>query len=634
MFHPASDTLAFSDHMIGQALMGLPVWFLTTGSPLDPVTTGNALLEFNLISLASYALGATAAFVYARALVDSTPAALAAGVAFAFTPLRFRSPHYIQSLCTFFVPLTLLAWLRFVERRDRRSWWLWVATWVGHSLLGMYATVYFALVMGVLGAWSLAAAPTRSDRRLWLGTLLAPLAVLVLLAPTLWPYLQLRTTLALRRTSGFDTILAMLLPASGTSGDWIPGEALPFRFGPGFVVWALAAVGAATGARRTNGTPLGRAFVRQVNALGLATTIALMLLPLAWTQHIPGLDLMRTTHRPFFIGLAFLAYFVAEGTAWLAERPTRPRTRTVVGVALVVLVALDMGRPELGRRPIPNGADLPQIYRQVRDLPDAVIFDRYPTADEGGLALFYAGFHGKRMVNGYSGFSGPWGEYESARISGFPRDEATTLLWQLGVRHVVQHFETASDAERGMRTLRPQYAHVVTQIGDTLLIGLDAPPPPLPDDDAVVIPRDDWRLTAIGDAESPGAVRDGDPRTGCRLPSDDTSAALVVDLQRARPVSGVRVASVDPGDTTIYLMHVETSRDGDTWERPRTWFEPDDLAALIARPRDVRFFEARFEARESRFVRLTDPRAGFRAPSWGVGELDLLAPVARADEGS
>src|SRR5437879_8964580 len=49
IFYPLRHTLAFGDHMIGEALIGLPLW----------LATGNPLLEYNVLVLASYALGAT-----------------------------------------------------------------------------------------------------------------------------------------------------------------------------------------------------------------------------------------------------------------------------------------------------------------------------------------------------------------------------------------------------------------------------------------------------------------------------------------------------------------------------------------------------------------------------------------------
>ena len=42
IFHPAPYTLAYSEHMIGQAVLGLPIWF---GSPSDGADRGPAVTE-------------------------------------------------------------------------------------------------------------------------------------------------------------------------------------------------------------------------------------------------------------------------------------------------------------------------------------------------------------------------------------------------------------------------------------------------------------------------------------------------------------------------------------------------------------------------------------------------------------
>jgi hypothetical protein len=105
--------------MIGQSLVGLPIW----------LATENPLLEYNLLVLASYVLGGAATFAYVRALGASVLAAFAAGVVFAFTPYRFHSPLWLQVLFTPFVPLALLAWLRFVRSRRAGAWIAWVACW-------------------------------------------------------------------------------------------------------------------------------------------------------------------------------------------------------------------------------------------------------------------------------------------------------------------------------------------------------------------------------------------------------------------------------------------------------------------------------------------------------------------------
>jgi hypothetical protein len=118
-FHPSATRSPTATTLIGQALVGMPIW----------LATGNPLLEYNLLALASYVAGATATWAYAGALGASPIAALVAGLVFAFTPYRFHSPLWLQVLCTPFVPLTLLAWLRFMRTGSRASWLAMVACW-------------------------------------------------------------------------------------------------------------------------------------------------------------------------------------------------------------------------------------------------------------------------------------------------------------------------------------------------------------------------------------------------------------------------------------------------------------------------------------------------------------------------
>src|SRR5262249_37673529 len=152
---------------------------------------------------------------------------------------------WLQVLFTPFMPLALLFWLRFVARQAWRDWLLWVVCWTAHSLMGMYLTVYFAVTMGALGVYALVAAPGRQAPRLRAGTLLAPLAVLVLLAPTLWPYVELRLTQGQVREAGIGTPLSFFLPGAGTLSGWMTGLAGPARFGPGLVATGLAVLGVA-----------------------------------------------------------------------------------------------------------------------------------------------------------------------------------------------------------------------------------------------------------------------------------------------------------------------------------------------------------------------------------------------------
>ncbi|HWP65764.1 MAG TPA: hypothetical protein VNO26_07620, partial [Candidatus Limnocylindria bacterium] len=75
----------------------------------------------------------------------------------------------------------------------------------------------------------------------------------------------------------------------------------------------------------------------------------------------------------------------------------------------------------------------------------------------------------------------------------------------------------------------------------------------------------------------------------------------------------------------VYAAEVATSLDGTSWTPSDARFVPDSLATLFERPRDVRYWEARFPPRVARWVRLTNPRLRFWSGTWELAEVDVLA---------
>ncbi len=427
IFHPLRDALALGDHMIGQALLGLPI----------RLAGGGPLLAYNLLSLASYAAGGTAMFAYARSVVGGgVVPGLVAGIVFAFTPYRFASPLWLQVLWTAFVPLALLAWLRFVATRSAAAWTAWVACWIAQALMGQYVALYFTLVMGALGAFALVAAPARRDPRLWLGTLLAPLVVGLALWPTVAPYLALRAAQGTVRTGGLDTPLAFLWPAPGTLLGWALPRHAAVALGPGIVAWTLALAGLLLG--RHGPVPrlaLPRRFVWAVHVVGVGASLALVLAPLRWQHLLPGLDMARNSNRAFFVGLVFVAALAASATRWLNARRLRGR---LAGFVILALALADMGRPPREHQAFPTAATLSPGVRRLAALPaGSIVYERADLPDTVALAMYHAIFHRHPMPIGYSGFLPPGGDYVTQRLATFPSPGAARLLRQLGVGWVL-----------------------------------------------------------------------------------------------------------------------------------------------------------------------------------------------------
>src|SRR5262245_52302286 len=96
IFHPEPLALSFSEHLFGQSLQILPIYYLTN----------NILLCYNLLLLTSFSLSGLGMFLLVRDLVRDehgdgawvVPAAFIAGLIYAFMPFRAAQLPHIQSL--------------------------------------------------------------------------------------------------------------------------------------------------------------------------------------------------------------------------------------------------------------------------------------------------------------------------------------------------------------------------------------------------------------------------------------------------------------------------------------------------------------------------------------------------------
>jgi len=619
IFHPARHTLAYGDHMIGQGLLGLPIW----------LATHNPLLEFNLLTLGSFVLCATAAFRYRRETGGGLAGAAAAGLVFAFTPFRLNSPLWPQVLCTFAMPLAVAAWARWVRDGRRRDLVAWIGWWVVHSLMGMYVAFYFAVVMAILALAAIAWAPVRDRARLARGTFVAVLATGGLLAPTLWPYVLLRQTQGHVRTIGFGTDWTFLLPGPGTwSGllaglDGRIGVAIA-SFGPGVFTTALVVAGIVA-ARRHAATPWDR-FLWTANVLGLVAALVIMFVPVDLQLRVPGFDMMRMTNRAFHVGLLFAAWLAGAAVdALVALGPTR-WSRQALALVTTALLVLDAGAAPAERRRMPVAGDLPPIYAAVRDMSDTVLYERTDDLEGAARALYFSIFHGKTLVNGYSGFTSPGPAFVNQRLFEFPAESARALLGALDVHAVLVRESSPALLERRLAAL-PAGARVIARDGSAALVHVDEPPPS-PPAPAVPLPRAGWTLAASGAESILPALVDGDPRTIWRVPAAPGAVpSLTIDLGSVRTITGVRCVAGSVAAAGLYLAEIATSTDGAEWTPTEARFSPDSLATLFARPADVRFWDARFAPRRARWVRLTNARLSFWTGTWQLAEIDVLTPV-------
>jgi hypothetical protein len=178
IFYPYHDTLAFSEHDYGIALLCFPL-FALGATPL----TALSVATFFAFVLSGYG-----AFRLARTLTGSYGAAWIAGLIFAFVPYRFQRLPHLHYIFACWIPLAFESLVLFARARTwRRAAWLATATamnaltcvsWFILSLIPLAASAL--LIIAWLRAWR--------DPRLWLRGTIAAIAAFVVVLPFFLPY--------------------------------------------------------------------------------------------------------------------------------------------------------------------------------------------------------------------------------------------------------------------------------------------------------------------------------------------------------------------------------------------------------------------------------------------------------------
>lgn len=189
IFYPEPLALAFSDHLIPQALMVLPVHALT----------GNVVLSYNIALLLTFVLSGVGMFLLARELTGSSAAGLLAGAAFAFAPYRVDQLSHLQVLSSEWMPFAIYGLRRyFVTLRIRPLIWAVLALAAACLSCGYYAFYFPPFVLAYV-LFEMRSRGLLRDRRTWIRMTAAGTSAAALVVPFLVPYLAAREAHGIRR---------------------------------------------------------------------------------------------------------------------------------------------------------------------------------------------------------------------------------------------------------------------------------------------------------------------------------------------------------------------------------------------------------------------------------------------------
>lgn len=376
IFYPAPYALGYSEHLFTEVVMALPVW----------LASGNVILCYNVVFLASYVLSGLGMFLLVRELTGQPRAALVAGLCFAFVPYRVSQTPHLQVLSSEWMPFTLYALRRYFSNGRPRALIGALASLVAQQLACGYYMIYFTPFVAFYAVWEITARARWRDWRL-LATMAALGAADVLIVwPFVAPYLVLRrlgfsprsvedllrysadlwsylTTANHNRVWG--PWLALL---KKSEGDTFPGGVLLAAAVAGVVLYAVQRWHATAGARGTSSR--ARRYATTVAAGVLAMT-GVAFLAAVWTAgftigfgqlSLSVHDLLRLASIAV-VSLAALMALSSRSRAFLTiSTDLRPWALLVV----VAAVALSLGpQPRSGGRILGQAGPYLWLYEHV-----------------------------------------------------------------------------------------------------------------------------------------------------------------------------------------------------------------------------------------------------------------------------
>jgi hypothetical protein len=189
IFHPEPMTLALSEHLFGQVLQILPIYWLT----------GNIILCYNLLFISTFALSALGMYLLVRDLTGDARAAFIAGLVYGFLPYRIAAIPHLQVMCSQWMPFALFGLNRFVTTGSGRALAGGTAALVMQNWSNGYYVLYFAPFVPLFVIHRMWAVGTLRNLRTWLLLIAAGAGTLVLTLPFLLPYQEAQGIFAIER---------------------------------------------------------------------------------------------------------------------------------------------------------------------------------------------------------------------------------------------------------------------------------------------------------------------------------------------------------------------------------------------------------------------------------------------------
>lgn len=243
MFYPYERTLAYSELLLTQSLLALPL----------QLVAHNPILSYNILVLLAMTTSAFGCFLLATHLTGQPLAGMVAGLVFAYCPFMFDHLSHLQVLSAGGIPMTLFFLHRFQETRRTSTLLLCALFYLLQVFANGYYALYLTLIAGLFLLHNIASRSRWTDTRMWRQLLLVVVLLIAVAGPVLFPYLSTHREMGFVRSITTQASLTSYVATSPRNllyGDLTSGVSQPeANLFPGALALVLALLGAVSGLR-------------------------------------------------------------------------------------------------------------------------------------------------------------------------------------------------------------------------------------------------------------------------------------------------------------------------------------------------------------------------------------------------
>jgi len=370
--------------------------------------------------------------------------------------------------------------------------------------------------------------------------------------------------------------------------------------------------------------------------------------PFHWFYNlVPGFKGIRVPARYSVFVILCLAVFAAFGLNEVLSRLRGRKAATLALAALALFINIESLTAPQKLALVPVGQDIPPTYRWLKDQPGPMAvmeLPPFPGVADDALPMYFSLFHGKTVVNGYSGFIPPSSDYIRSFFQDFPSWGSIDILQELKVKYIILHTKVWSQARtdyaqlwlrkrfqtalRPVRTFRYEFQKPTGLdrfLGEDLVFEV-LPALDRPDEKKATteLPPDRWTVAAeVNDNLTP-LLKDGrtDTTWTTRRPQKKGDFLNII-LDEALPVDRIEIQMGDRAFFGALNIQINTSKNGRQWRIGEPGYSPGAYVRdLVTTPRNS-VQTIRLSGQTVRYLKLIQ-KSGRGKYEWCVPELKVF----------